>query len=127
LRTLLDNEATAICCTPTYALHLAEVAAEEKIDLSAGKVRTIIVAGEPGGSIPATRSHIERLWGGARVFDHHGMTEIGPVTYECPQRRGVLHIMEASFVPEVLDWTSLEPVAPGGRGELVLTNLGRLG
>jgi phenylacetate-CoA ligase len=61
-------------------LHLAEVAAEEKIDLAAGSVRAIIVAGEPGGSIPATRSHIEQLWGGARVVDHHGMTEIGPVS-----------------------------------------------
>jgi phenylacetate-CoA ligase len=127
LRTLLDNEVTAICCTPTYALHLAEVAAEEKIDLAAGKVRTIIVAGEPGGSIPATRSHIEQLWGGARVMDHHGMTEIGPVTYECPQRRGVLHVMEAAFIPEVIDPTTLQPAGPGNTGELVLTNLGRVG
>src|SRR5205807_4036407 len=103
LRTLLDNEATAICCTPTYALHLAEVAAEEKIDLSAAKVRTIIVAGEPGGSIPATRSLIEKLWPIARVVDHHGMTEIGPVSYECPERRGVLHIMELGYLPEVID------------------------
>ena len=63
LRTLLDNRVTAICSTPTYALHLAEVAAEENIDLSAATVRTIIVAGEPGGSIPATRSHIETAWG----------------------------------------------------------------
>jgi phenylacetate-CoA ligase len=127
LRTLLDNEVTAVCCTPTYALHLAEVAAEEKIDLTAGKVRTIIVAGEPGGSIPATRSHIEQLWGGARVIDHHGMTEIGPVTYECPQRRGVLHVMEESYIPEVIDRNTGEPAAPGGSGELVLTNLGRTG
>jgi phenylacetate-CoA ligase len=127
LSTILDNEVTVLCTTPTYALHLAEVAEEEKIDLTAGKVRTIIVAGEPGGSIPATRSHIEQLWGGARVVDHHGMTEIGPVSYECPQRRGVLHIMEAAYIPEVIDPISLEPVGPGGSGELVLTNLGRVG
>src|SRR5262249_40940010 len=127
LRTLIDNQATAICCTPTYALHLAEIAAEEKIDLAAGKVKNIIVAGEPAGSIPATRSHIEQAWGGARVVDHHGMTEIGPVTYECSRRRGVLHIMEASYIPEVIDRNSLEPGGPGGSGELVLTNLGRTG
>jgi len=127
LRTLLDNEATVICTTPTYALHLAEVANEDDIDLAAGKVRTIIVAGEPGGSIPATRAHIEERWGGARVVDHHGMTEIGPASYECPRRRGVLHILETAFFPEVIDPVSLQPVGPGVRGELVLTNLGRVG
>jgi phenylacetate-CoA ligase len=127
LQTLLDNEVTALCTTPTYAMHLAEVADEEKIDLKSGKVRTIIVAGEPGGSIPATRSRIEQSWGGARVVDHHGMTEIGPVTYECPKRQGVLHVMEASYFPEVIDRNSLQPVGLGGSGELVLTNLGRKG
>ena len=128
LRTLLDNQVTAICCTPTYALHLAEIAAEEKIDLARGKVKNIIVAGEPGGSIPATRSHIEQVWAGARVVDHHGMTEIGPVTYECPRRRGVLHVMEESYIPEVS--VSAEPARADERsnsGELVLTNLGRTG
>jgi phenylacetate-CoA ligase len=125
LTTLLDNEVTAVCTTPTYAMHLAEVAAEERIDLTAGNVRTIIVAGEPGGSIPATRSRIEQRWG-ARVIDHHGMTEIGPVSYECPRRRGVLHVMEAAYFPEVIDPETSQPVAPGGGGELVLTNLGRV-
>jgi len=127
LRTVLDNEVTAICCTPTYALHLAEIAADEKIDFARSKVKTIIVAGEPGGSIPSTRSHIEQAWRGARVMDHHGMTEIGPVTYECPRRCGVLHVMEESYIAEVIDRKTLEAVGPGGSGELVLTNLGRTG
>jgi phenylacetate-CoA ligase len=125
LTTLLDNQATVLCTTPTYAMHLAEVAVEEDIDLRASKVKTIIVAGEPGGSIPATRAHIEQRWGSARVVDHHGMTEIGPVSYECPCRRGVLHVMEEAYFPEVIDSTTVEPVGPGGSGELVLTNLGR--
>jgi phenylacetate-CoA ligase len=127
LQTILDNGVTVLCTTPTYAIRLAEVAAEEKIDLGASQVRRIIVAGEPGGSIPATRSLIERLWPGARVVDHHGMTEIGPVSYECRARRGVLHVMEAAYFPEVIDPTTLAPVARGGTGELVLTNLGRIG
>ena len=87
---ILDHGATALCCTPTYAIHLGEVAAKEKIDLSASQVKVIIVAGEPGGSISATRACIERVWPGARVFDHHGMTEVGPVSFECPAQPGVV-------------------------------------
>jgi phenylacetate-CoA ligase len=127
LQTILDNEVTVLCTTPTYALHLAEIAAENRFDLSSGKVRRIIVAGEPGGSIPATRALIEKLWPGARVVDHHGMTEIGPVTYECPEQRGTLHVMEAAFFAEVIDPETGVAVAPGEDGELVLTNFGRLG
>lgn len=127
LQTILDNQVTVLCSTPSYAVRLAEAASEEKLDLSAGSVRTIIVAGEPGGSIPATRALIEELWCGARVVDHHGMTETGPVSYECPGRRGVLHIIETAYYPEIIDPNSLEPVVPGGTGELVLTNLGRTG
>src|SRR3989442_4616707 len=91
LRAILDNGISIICCTPTYAMRLAEVAAEEKVDLKPSRVRMLIVAGEPGGSIPAVRARLAQLWGGARIFDHHGMTETGPVTYECPYRAGVLH------------------------------------
>ena len=127
LAAMIDTGATVLCCTPTYALRLAEVAAEENIDLAASRVRTLIVGGEPGGGIPATRARIEKLWGGVRLVDHHGMTEIGPVSYECPKRRGVLHVIESSYFAEVIDAQSLKPVPPGTTGELVLTNLGRLG
>src|SRR5262249_37611068 len=95
LRAILDNGAKGRCCTPTYALRLAEVAAQEKIDLRQSRIKTIIVAGEPGGSIPAIREQLTQLWHGAKIFDHHGMTETGPVTYECPARPGVLHVMES--------------------------------
>jgi phenylacetate-CoA ligase len=126
LQSMIDAGATVLCCTPTYAIRLADVAAEEKIDLAKSKVRRIIVAGEPGGSIPATRALIEKLWNGAKVVDHHGMTEVGPVSYGCTLRPGVLHVIESSYIAEVLD-SSDQPVGPGGTGELVLTNLGRLG
>src|SRR4029077_10046377 len=59
LRFLLDNHATVVLCTPTYALRLAEVANQQGIDLKGGSVRLLIVAGEPGGSIAATRARIE--------------------------------------------------------------------
>ena len=127
VRAIIDNQVTVLCSTPTYSIHLAEVAAAEGTDLTSARVRRIIVAGEPGGSIPSTRAHIESLWCGARVVDHHGMTETGPVSYECPERRGVLHVIETAYFPEVIDPESLQSVGPGGTGELVLTNLGRTG
>ncbi len=115
LRTILEAHATVLCCTPTYAIRLAEAAVEERIDLGASRIRRIVVAGEPGGSIAATRAHIEKLWPGSRVIDHHGMTETGPVSYGCPVRPGVLHVIESSYIAESID------------GELILTNLGRIG
>ncbi len=115
LRTILETRATVLCCTPTYAIRLAEAAAEEKLDLETSNIRRIVVAGEPGGSIAATRAHIEKLWPGARVIDHHGMTETGPVSYGCPSRPGVLHVIESSYIAETID------------NELILTNLGRIG
>ncbi len=127
LRMILDNGATVLCCTPTYAIRLAEVAAEEKIDLRSARVKTIIVAGEPGGSVPAIRARLEQLWHGARVFDHHGMTEVGPVTYECPSRPGVLHVIESAYYAEVIDPATGKSLPAGQLGELVLTTLGRTG
>jgi phenylacetate-CoA ligase len=118
-------QATVVCCTPTYALRLAEVAAEDGRDLAATSVRVLIVAGEPGGSIPATRDQIERSWG-ARVIDHHGLTEVGPISFECWESPGTLHLNEDRFVCEVLDPVSGRPMADGQAGELVVTNLGRL-
>jgi len=108
-------------------MRLAEVAAAEKIDMAQSPVRLIIVAGEPGGSIPATRARLAQLWPGARVFDHHGMTEVGPVTYECPERPGVLHVIESSYVAEIVDPLSGQAVQSGEEGELILTPLGRMG
>jgi phenylacetate-CoA ligase len=126
LRFLLDNDATVVLCTPTYALHLADVAREQHIDLTESSVRAVIVAGEPGGSIPATRNRIEEAWG-ARVFDHSGLTEVGPMAIECPDNPAGLHVLEEDYIVEVIDPASAEPVPAGQLGELVVTNLGRWG
>jgi phenylacetate-CoA ligase len=124
LRMLLDNRATVLLCTPTYALHLAQYAQEYDIRLEG--VRSVIVAGEPGGSIPATRARIESAWN-ARVFDHSGMTEIGPTAIECPANPGGLHILEDDYVAEVIDPATGKLLRGNDIGELVLTNLGRVG
>lgn len=124
-RAIIENRVTAICCTPTYAQHLADTAAAEGLDLRQAHVRHLIVAGEPGGSIPATRAKLETAWHGARVHDHHGMTEVGPVTYECPAQPGTLHVMEHAYLAEILDPATGQPAATGQPGELILTTLGR--
>ncbi len=125
LATIRELGATVLLCTPTYALRLAEVAAEQGIDTAASTIRTTIHAGEPGASIPATRARIEAAWG-ARCFDHCGMTEIGATGFTCQEQSGV-HLIESEFIFEVLDPSTLEPVPTGEQGELVITNLGRLG
>lgn len=126
LRLLLDNAVTVVCCTPTYALHMAEVAAQEGLDLAASTVRALIVAGEPGGNISATRRRIEESWG-ARVFDHPGMTEVGAWGFECEESPTTVHVMESDFIAEVVDPKTDDVSRRGEIGELVLTNLGRWG
>jgi phenylacetate-CoA ligase len=126
LRFLLDNAATVVFTTPTYALHLAEVAAAEGLNLAGSPVRLVVVAGEPGGNIPATRRRIESAWG-ARVVDHYGLTEVGPVAFECSEITGSLHLLETDYLAEVVQPGGDRPVPPGEPGELVLTTLSRLG
>jgi phenylacetate-CoA ligase len=127
LQAILDNQITVLCCTPTYAHHLGEVAREKNIDLKNSRVRLIIVAGEAGGSIPATRKRIESSWPGAKVFDHHGMTEVGPVSYQCPAKPGTLHVIESAYLAEIVDPSSGAASPPTQAGELVLTTLDRVG
>lgn len=123
---LLENQATVVCCTPTYAMRMAEVANDEGFNLPASAVRMLVVAGEPGGSVPGTRSQIESAWG-ARVIDHAGMTELGAWGFECEENPGGLHVIESEFVAEVIDSKTCDTVEDGQAGELVLTNLGRAG
>ena len=126
LQMVADNQVTVVLCTPTYALRMAEVARQEGIDLARSSVRALIVAGEPGGSVPEIRSAIESAWG-ARLFDHTGMTELGPMSFECRENPLGVHVIESEYIPEVVDPRTLSPVPDGQMGELVVTNLGRTG
>jgi phenylacetate-CoA ligase len=121
LRTILDLRATALLCTPTYALRLADIARDLGLDMAASDIRVTVHAGEPGAGIPATRAAIESAYA-ASSFDHTGMTELGPTGVSCLQRDGV-HAIESEFIFEVLD----EAGRPTPEGELVATNLGRWG
>ena len=122
VRAIVEDGATVVVCTPTYALHLAEVAAGAGISLADSRVRTTIHAGEPGAGMEATRRRIEEAWG-ARCFDHAGATEVGAWGFECGEREG-MHLNEHEFIFEVVDPDTGEAAA---EGELVITNLGRAG
>lgn len=122
---MIENQVTVLLCTPSYALHLAEVAGQHNLDIKNSSVHTLITAGEPGGSIPSVRKHIEHLWG-AKLFDHVGMTEMGAYGYSCREQNGI-HVNESQFLVEIIDPDTLEPAKEGENGELVLTNLGRYG
>jgi len=123
LAILKQFQATAIWTTPSYAWYLGETAQKEGLDPRTElAVRRIFVAGEPGGSIPETRARIEALWG-AEVYDYYGLSDIfGACAGMCEEKNG-LHWAEDHILVEVLDPDSDEPVAPGERGEMVLTTL----
>lgn len=125
LELIQSSQATTLLCTPSYALHLAESAVEHGIDTRALAVRRIIVAGEPGGSVPAIRDRIEAAWN-ARVIDHAGATEVGPWGYADRTQRG-LHVVESEFIAEFLAVPSGQPAADGELAELILTSLNRSG
>jgi phenylacetate-CoA ligase len=125
LQAMRDNAVTVLCCTPTYALRMAEVANAAGIDLRGIGVRATVHAGEPGASLPSVRNRIEQEYG-AHCHDHTGMTELGATGFTCQEQDGV-HLIESEFVFEVINPETGEQVADGQQGELVATNLGRAG
>jgi len=126
LEAMVTHAVEVLCCTPTYAMRLGELFASHANDETAAyRLRKIIVAGEPGGSLPEVRRRLSELWKGARVFDHHGMTETGPVTYEHPDKPLALCVIEEAYLAEIIDRETQAEVAPGQKGELVLTTLTR--
>ncbi len=125
LELMRSIDATVVFCTPSYALHMAEVAKENQMDVASLSVRAIIVAGEPGGSIPSIRDQIESLWQ-TKVVDHSGASEVGPWGFADPQGRGI-YVNEAEFIAEFISIESGQPADDGELAELVMTSLGRCG
>ena len=129
IRMIHDHGCTIVCCTPTYALHLAAVAEKLGVSLVDTNVTRVIVAGEPGGSVASIRDRIERAWG-SRVVDHTGASEVGAWGFGSADGRGI-HVIETEFIAELLRFDDQHPsgieVADGEEAELVLTSLGRFG
>lgn len=125
LEAMARYDATVLCCTPTYALRLGEmIGAASGVERDKLSIRKVVVAGETGGSVPEVRKRIEEMWN-ARVFDHHGMTEVGPVSYEAEDLPRSLVVMEESYLAEIVDPKTGVEVADGECGELILTTLDR--
>ena len=127
IKAIIDYGATVLVCTPTYALHMASEAKKAGIDLAGDSaIKTTIHAGEPGASIPSTRKLIEESWG-AKCFDHAGATEVGAFGFQCQAQPEAIHVNEDEFIAEVIDPLTGAASKEGEQGELIITNLGRVG
>ena len=120
---LKQYQPTVIWTSPSYAWALGEKAKEKGFDPREDfSIHTIIVAGEPGGSISSTREAIEDLWG-AKVVDFFGLSDIyGACAAMCEAKDG-LHIVEDQILVETVDPTTGEVLEPGSVGELTYTTL----
>jgi phenylacetate-CoA ligase len=116
---IADFGVTTIHCTPSYAMHLSEVA--EEMHASLNSLRTGIFGAEPW-SETMRHSLEERL--GVTAFDSYGLSELfGPgVAFECPERNG-LHIWHDAYIVEIINPQTGEQLSDGERGELVVTPL----
>ena len=117
-----DFGPTVLCCTPSFALYLAEVGQEMGVDFAKTKLRVGVFGAEPWTE--GMRAEIEKRLS-LDALDIYGLSEIlGPgVAIECLEAKSGLHIFEDHFLPEVINPVTLEPVAPGETGELVITTL----
>jgi len=118
-----DFKVTAICCTPSYFLHLLDRAAQLDVNVAELPLRVGVFGAEPWTD--SLRRHIESA-AGIKAYDIYGLTEItGPgVGIECVCQAG-LHIFEDHFYPEIIDPDTGRLVAEGEEGELVLTTLSK--
>ncbi|GAA1007947.1 CoA ligase [Acrocarpospora pleiomorpha] len=123
IETMMHYRTTVLPATPSFVFHLLEVADGMGLDLRDSAVRKIVLGGEPGGSVPSTRSRIQDGYG-AEVFDTYGSLEFQPIAWECTAHDG-MHFAEHSAVVEILDPVTDEPVPDGDPGVVVLTHLHR--
>ncbi len=118
-----DFGVNAICCTPSYFIHMIDEAAKSGIDLRELPIRAGIFGAEPWTA--GMRKYVEEN-AGIEAFDIYGLSEIiGPgVAIECPCHSG-LHVYEDHFYPEIIDPDTGESLPDGEYGELVLTTLSK--
>jgi phenylacetate-CoA ligase len=126
IQLMQDFETSVIHIIPSYALHLSEVFEEASVDPRRGtRLRIAFLGAEPHSE--KTRARIEEFYG-LKAYNSYGLSEMnGPgVAFECQCQAG-LHVWEDNFLMEIIDPETLEPVADGVEGELVMTTLKREG
>lgn len=125
IRLMVDLGTTVLCCTPSYALYMAETAEEMGVDFKELKLKSGIFGAEPWSD--RMRDKVERLLN-LSAFDVYGLSEVmGPgVSIECENKEG-LHIFEDAFLPEVIDPATGESLPTGEQGELVFTTINKKG
>jgi phenylacetate-CoA ligase len=123
LRMMVDIQATGICCTPSYAAYMPEIAAKIGIDLKKDlHIKAIVTGGEPGGaSVPGLRDRLKNLWGGD-IYDMYGAPGVG-LNYECEAHSG-FHIQSEGTLIQVVDPKTGKELPKGETGSLVGTGLG---
>jgi phenylacetate-CoA ligase len=122
-----DLRPTALFSTITYPVHLAETALERNIDPRGLGLAKLVVTGEPGGQIAATRRRLRELWG-AELGDTYGLSDVwGTLAGECEERDGLHFCGQGATLAELVDSESGDPLPleEGVRGELVFTHLQR--
>ncbi len=125
IRLMVDFGSTILCCTPSYALNIAEVMREMGVTREMIRLKAGILGAEPWTD--EMRREIEEELG-ISAHDIYGLSEVvGPgVSIECGEKNG-LHVFEDSFIPEIIDPDTGESLPPGQRGELVFTNINKEG
>jgi phenylacetate-CoA ligase len=129
-RFISTYQPTILACTPSYALFLGNLMRELGMEPSQTTVRFLFCAGEPGFSVPATRTQLEQLWG-AELHEFYGCTEASPAAggYTCSAVAGQknstvsTHLMEDLQIWETVDPETMQSQPDGQRGLSVVTNL----
>ena len=120
---IVEMRPTIVVGTPTYLLHLAEVAKAEGIDIKDARARMIAGGGEAGFSIPVTRQRLAEAWGTDMVLDAYGVGECLQIAQACREWAGGVHVIEDVYHSYTVDPESGEPVREAGQvGENVVTS-----
>jgi phenylacetate-CoA ligase len=125
VRLMVDFGSTILCCTPSYALNIAEVMREMGVSRDQVRLKSAILGAEPWSD--EMRRQIEEELS-LSAHDIYGLSEVvGPgVSIECSEKKG-LHVFEDCFIPEIIDPGTGEALPPGEKGELVFTNINKEG